>query len=136
MAVVLASIATVVLLIAVIWSGWRTFKIENTMDGVMIETAKTTSMVFIILIGAAMLTSAFRAFGGEELVRNFLGTLPGGFWTQFIVVMAVIFLLGFFLDFIEIAVVVVPIIAPILLADPSANITAVWLGVMLSLIHI
>ena len=45
--------------------------------------------------------------------------------------MAVIFLLGFFLDFIEIAVVVVPIIAPILLADPQANITAVWLGVMI-----
>jgi len=60
-----------------------------------------------------------------------LQSLPGGFWTQFVVVMAVIFILGFFLDFIEIAVVVVPIIAPILLADPSANITAVWLGVMI-----
>ena len=72
-------------------------------------------MVFIILIGAAMLTAAFRAFGGEELVRDFLTGLPGGFWTQFIIVMAVIFLLGFFLDFIEIAVVVVPIVAPILL---------------------
>ncbi|MCH2492158.1 MAG: TRAP transporter large permease subunit [Gammaproteobacteria bacterium] len=130
---VLAGIATAVLLIGVIWSGWRTFKINDTMHGVMIETAKTTSMVFIILIGAAMLTSAFRAFGGEELVRDFLGSLPGGFWTQFIVVMAVIFLLGFFLDFIEIAVVVVPIIAPILLADPSANITAVWLGVMIGI---
>ena len=46
--------------------------------------------------------------------------------------MAVIFVLGFFLDFIEIAVVV-PIVAPILLADPSANITAVWLGVMIDL---
>ena len=45
--------------------------------------------------------------------------------------MAVIFLLGFFLDFIEIAVVVVPIIAPILLSDPAANVTAVWLGVMI-----
>ena len=130
---VLAGIATLVLLTGVVWSGWRTFKIENTMHGVMVETAKTTSMVFIILIGAAMLTSAFRAFGGEELVRNFLGSLPGGFWTQFIVVMAVIFFLGFFLDFIEIAVVVVPIIAPILLADPSANITAVWLGVMIGI---
>ena len=130
---VLAGIATAVLLTGVVWSGWRTFKIDNTMHGVMVETAKTTSMVFIILIGAAMLTSAFRAFGGEELVRNFLGSLPGGFWTQFIVVMAVIFFLGFFLDFIEIAVVVVPIIAPILLADPSANITAVWLGVMIGI---
>ena len=66
-------------------------------------------------------------------MKEFLGGLPGGFWTQFIVVMLVIFLLGFFLDFIEIAVVVVPIVAPILLADPAANITAVWLGVMVGL---
>ena len=80
-----------------------------------------------------MLTSAFRAFGGEELVKNYLESLPGGFWAKFVIVMAVIFVLGFFLDFIEIAVVVVPIVAPILLADPSANITAVWLGVMIGL---
>jgi hypothetical protein len=99
----------------------------------MVETAKTTSLVFIILLGAAMLTAAFRAFGGEDLVREFLTSLPGGFWTQFVIVMLVIFVLGFFLDFIEIAVVVVPIVAPILLTDPSANITAVWLGVMIGL---
>ncbi len=99
----------------------------------MVETAKTTSLVFIILLGAAMLTAAFRAFGGEELVKHFLEGLPGGFWTKFIIVMAVIFVLGFFLDFIEIAVVVVPIVAPILLADPEANVSAVWLGVMIGL---
>ncbi len=126
-------IASMLLIIALIWSGWRTLKIENTLHGVMVETAKTTSLVFIILLGAAMLTAAFRAFGGEELVKNFLEGLPGGFWSKFIIVMAVIFILGFFLDFIEIAVVVVPIVAPILLADPSANITAVWLGVMIGL---
>ena len=39
-------------------------------------------MVFIILLGAAMLTSGFRAFGGEELVRDFLQDLPGGFWVS------------------------------------------------------
>jgi tripartite ATP-independent transporter DctM subunit len=131
--VVLASIAVVVLVCSVMWSCWRTWKIDNTLASVMIDTAKTTSMVFIILIGAAMLTAAFRGFGGEHLVREFLTGLPGGFWTQFVVVMLVIFLLGFFLDFIEIAVVVVPIVAPILLADPAANITAVWLGVMVGL---
>ena len=131
--IALASIAVAGLLAAVAWSAWRTWRIDDTLRGVMIDTAKTTSMVFIILIGAAMLTSAFRAFGGEELVRDFLTGLPGGFWAQFVVVMAVIFLLGFFLDFIEIAVVVVPIIAPILLADPGANVTAVWLGVMIGL---
>ncbi len=131
--VILAAIAVAVCLGAVIWSTWRTYKINNTLVSVMIDTAKTTSMVFIILIGAAMLTAAFRGFGGEYLVREFLTSLPGGFWTQFLVVMLVIFLLGFFLDFIEIAVVVVPIVAPILLADPSANVTAVWLGVMIGL---
>ncbi len=121
------------LLISLIWSGWRVFKIEETLNGVMLETAKTTSLVFIILLGAAMLTAAFRAFGGEDLVREFLNSLPGGFWMKFVIVMAVIFFLGFFLDFIEIAVVVVPIVAPILLSDPGANITAVWLGVMIGL---
>lgn len=130
---VLALIAVSLLLIAIFWSGWRTLQLENTLRGVMVETAKTTSLVFIILLGAAMLTSAFRAFGGEELVKDFLQGLPGGFWAQFLIVMLVIFILGFFLDFIEIAVVVVPIVAPILLADPSANVTAVWLGVMIGL---
>ena len=131
--IVLAAIGTAGLLVAILWSLWRSYRIEETLKGVMVETAKTTSMVFIILLGAAMLTSAFRAFGGEELVREQLTSLPGGFWIQFVVVMAVIFFLGFFLDFIEIAVVVVPIVAPILLADPSANITAVWLGVMIGI---
>ena len=131
--VALMALALALLVFALLWSGWRAIRIDNTMHGVMIETAKTTSLVFIILLGAAMLTAAFRAFGGEELVREFLTGLPGGFWMQFFIVMAVIFLLGFFLDFIEIAVVVVPIVAPILLADPAANITAVWLGVMIGL---
>lgn len=129
----LAVTAVLGLTVALIWSGWRALKIEDTLQGVMVETAKTTSLVFIILLGAAMLTAAFRAFGGEHLVKEFLEGLPGGFWSKFVIVMAVIFVLGFFLDFIEIAVVVVPIVAPILLADPSANVTAVWLGVMIGL---
>ena len=125
--------ATLMLVASLVWSGFRVLNLDNILHSVMLETAKTTSLVFIILLGAAMLTAAFRAFGGEDLVRNFLNSMPGGFWAKFGIVMAVIFVLGFFLDFIEIAVVVVPIVAPILLADPSANITAVWLGVMIGL---
>ena len=131
-AILIAVVAVAFLIFGVAWSFYRTFKIDNVLKNVMIETSLTTSMVFIILIGAAMLTAAFRGFGGEEIVRNFLTGLPGGFWSQFIVVMAVIFVLGFFLDFIEIAIVVVPIVAPILLAETSANVTAVWLGVMIA----
>ena len=130
-AVLCATLAVLILILGIVWSFWRTFRINDVLKKVMIETSLTTSMVFIILIGAAMLTAAFRGFGGEEIVKDFLTGLPGGFWTQFIVVMAVIFILGFFLDFIEIAIVVVPIVAPILLAETSANITAVWLGVMI-----
>jgi tripartite ATP-independent transporter DctM subunit len=131
--VFLALIAAAVLIGSIAWATWRAYKVDDTLHGVMMDTAKTTSMVFIILLGAAMLTTAFRGFGGEELVKEYLTSLPGGFWTQFIVVMAVIFFLGFFLDFLEIAVVVVPIVAPILLADPGANVTAVWFGVMVGL---
>lgn len=134
----LIAIVTVTLLVvglstAIFWSLIRLHKIDDTLRQVMVETTKMTTMVFIILLGAAMLTSAFRAFGGEEVIKHFLTGLPGGFWTQFVVVMLVIFLLGFFLDFIEIAVVVVPLVAPILLANPEANITAVWFGVMVGL---
>ena len=130
--VVLALVAVAGFVAAVLWSLWRTFRTDNTLTAVMLDTAKTTSLVFIILIGAAMLTAAFRAFGGEDLVRDFLVSLPGGFWMQFTIVMAVIFFLGFFIDFIEIVVVVVPIVTPILLMDPGANVTAVWLGVMIA----
>ena len=129
----LAILGVAIVIVSIIWSGYRAYVNDGALIGVMIETAKTTSLVFIILLGAAMLTAAFRAFGGEELVKHFLEGLPGGFWTKFAIVMAVIFVLGFFLDFIEIAVVVVPIVAPILLADPEANVTAVWLGVMIGL---
>jgi len=131
--VFIASIAVTALIISIVWSFWRAFKIDNTLRDVSSETTITTTLVFIILIGAAMLTAGFRAFGGEELVREFLLSLPGGFWTQFIVVMALIFILGFFIDYLEIAIVVIPIVTPILLLDPAANITALWLGVMIGL---
>ena len=72
---VLAAVAVTCLFVAIAWSVWRIYKIDDTLHGVMVETAKTTSMVFIILLGAAMLTAAFRAFGGEELVKHFLTSI-------------------------------------------------------------
>jgi len=66
--ITLATIGTAGLLSALFWSGWRAYRIDNTLHSVMVDTAKTTSLVFIILLGAAMLTAAFRAFGGEDLV--------------------------------------------------------------------
>jgi len=87
-------------------------------------------MVFLILIGAAVFSLVFRGFGGEELVEQFFKTLPGGLVAATVLVMVVIFLLGFVLDFIEITFVVVPIVGPVLLA---MGLDPVWLGVMIAI---
>lgn len=94
---------------------------------VMRSTLSITAMVFVILIGAALFSLVFRGFGGDDLVHSFLQNLPGGIIGAMIVVMAVMFVLGFFLDFIEIIYVVVPIVAPPLLL---MGLDPVWLGIM------
>tara|TARA_R110000823_G_scaffold119998_25_gene244682 strand:+ start:5743 stop:7101 length:1359 start_codon:yes stop_codon:yes gene_type:complete len=94
------------------------------------STLEITCMVFMILIGAAVFSLVFRGFGGEELVQGFFHTLPGGVVGATLMVMLAIFLLGFILDFIEITFVVVPIVAPILLA---MGLDPIWLGIMIAL---
>ena len=101
-----------------------------TLNEVSKNTVKVTSMVFFILIGAAIFSLVFRGFGGDTLVENFFGELPGGVFTATLIVMVVIFVLGFILDFIEITFVVVPIVGPVLLA---MGLDPVWLGVMIAI---
>jgi len=107
----------------------RSLNLQMLRD-VMRDTTRISSMVFMILIGAAIFSLVFRGFGGDDLVRDFLSELPGGVVGAAILVMLVMFLLGFFLDFIEITFVVVPIVAPILL---SMGLDPVWLGVMIAI---
>lgn len=97
---------------------------------VTMDTTRMAAMVFMILIGASVFSLVFRGFGGEELIHGFLTELPGGVFGAMLVVMLVVFALGFILDFIEITFVVVPIVAPVLLA---MGIDPVWLGIMLAL---
>lgn len=94
------------------------------------NTARFTSMVFLILIGASMFSLVFRGYGGDEVIQEFLTGLPGGTVTALVVVMLVMFLMGFVLDFIEITFVVVPIVGPALLA---MGIDPVWLGIMIAI---
>ncbi|SDM44188.1 TRAP transporter, DctM subunit [Franzmannia pantelleriensis] len=93
-------------------------------------TTHVTSMVFLILIGAALFSLVFRAYGGEHLVTELFEALPGGVIGATLVVMLVIFLLGFILDFIEITFVVVPIVGPVLLA---MGVDPIWLGIMIAI---
>ena len=96
---------------------------------VMQGTAKLTSMVFLILIGASVFSLVFRGYEGDELVQSFLLSVPGGVAGVLIVVMLAMFLLGFVLDFIEITFVVVPIVAPAILA---LGVDPIWLGIMIA----
>jgi len=94
------------------------------------STMYITSMVFVILIGATMFSLVFRGFGGDELVARMLSSAPGGAMGALVLVMITMFLLGFFLDFIEITFVIVPLVAPPLMAmgmDP------IWLGILMAL---
>ena len=94
------------------------------------QTLYITSMVFTILIGATVFSLVFRGLGGDEMVARLLEHAPGGRIGAFALVMVVMFVLGFFLDFIEITFVVVPLVAPPLLA---AGFDPVWLGVVMAL---
>jgi TRAP-type mannitol/chloroaromatic compound transport system permease large subunit len=93
----------------------------------MRSTLKISSMVFVILLGASVFSLVFRGLGGERIVDDILTQLPGGADGAVLVVMALMFFLGFFLDTFEIIFIVVPITAPVLL---GLDVDPVWLGVM------
>ncbi len=97
---------------------------------IMLSTLRISSMVFLILIGASIFSLVFRGYGGDDGVRAVLEVLPGGVFGAVVVVMLVMFLLGFVLDFIEITFVVVPIVGPVLL---SMGLDPVWLGIMIAI---
>ena len=109
---------------------------ERVLPSVMQSTTIISSMVFIILIGAAMFSLVFRGFGGDLWIEDFLHSLPGGVFTAMLLVMAVMFVMGFFLDFLEIIFIVVPIVSPILLQMEMGNgelMSPVWLGIMMAI---
>lgn len=93
-------------------------------------TVRLTTMVFVILIGATVFATVFSAMGGTWLIEDFLSDLPGGTTGFLLLVLLAVFVLGFFLDFIEITFIVVPLIAPVALA---LGIDPIWLGVMLAI---
>ena len=122
-----ASVGAVGAAVIALLKGELNFKnIKETALG----TVKLSSFVFVILIGASMFSLVFRGFGGDEMIEHFLGNLPGGLYAALILVMVVIFLLGFFLDYIEIIFVIVPLVGPILIANGA---DPLWLGILISL---
>ena len=94
------------------------------------ETVKVTSMVFAVLIGATAFAMVFSYSGSEYLIEEFFMELPGGKWTFIALAMIAILVLGFFIDFIEIAFLVVPILMPVAI---SLDINLVWFAILISM---
>lgn len=103
-----------------------TKKLQKSLNG----AAEITSMVFLILICAGLFSIVFRGLGGDEFIEHMLVSIPGGLASALLVTMIVMFIMGFFLDFLEITFIIVPLVAPPLImlgADP------IWLGVIMAM---
>lgn len=96
---------------------------------VMQITTRLCSMAFMILLGATAFGLVFRGLGGDQIVRGFLENFVGGYWGILVVVMLMLFILGFFLDFIEITFIVLPILAPIL---TDIGFDMVWFSILIA----
>ena len=140
-AIIVALALSAVLAIGILTGIKRTLEAKDD-DGTPVlasvgrSTVQISSMVFVILVGAAMFSLVFRGFDGDRYIEDFLHNLPGGTLAAMLLVMGVMFIMGFFLDFLEIIFIVVPIVAPILLqmeVAPGETMSPVWLGVMMGI---
>ncbi len=124
----IAAVSIVLIVLAAANSAYILAK-EGTLKYAISNATWITSKVMFILIGATIFSLIFRAFNGDEIVHKALTGIHGDVAVQIMVVMAVMFILGMFLDFIEITLVVVPLVAPVLLQH---DISPVWLAIMMA----
>ena len=114
-------------LFGLLFSCWVLFK-SGVLSPVVRETAKVTSMVFTILIGSQLLNLVVISFGGEHYIQQFLKSFDNEL-TVFLIVIRVLFFLGFVLDFLEIIYIVIPIVGPVIYGgsfDPK------WVTIMVA----
>jgi tripartite ATP-independent transporter DctM subunit len=93
-------------------------------------TTRLTSMVIFLLIGATAFSLVFRGVGGDGWIESLLTELPGGEIGFLVIANLVIFVLGFFIDFFEIAFIILPLLLP---AARALDIDLVWFGVMIGM---
>jgi tripartite ATP-independent transporter DctM subunit len=116
---------------ALAWVGGRFTR--KALDGTMNETMRLTSMIVFLLIGSTAFALVFRGLHGDDWIKDLLTGLPGGRVGLLIVANLAIFILGFFIDFFEIAFIILPLIQP---AAAHLGITGdemVWFGVMIAM---
>lgn len=94
------------------------------------ETITVTAMVFAILLGATAFSMSFSYTGGDTLLEEWLLSLPGEKWGFLILTMVVILVLGFFIDFVEISFIIVPVLAPV---AEALGISMVWFAILIAM---
>jgi TRAP-type mannitol/chloroaromatic compound transport system permease large subunit len=105
---------------------WR----GSLLQGALVETIRVSGMVFGIVIAASMLALVFRGFGGDRTVAALMAGLPGGELGALLLVMGVVFVLGFILEAVEIIYIVVPLLGPAVL---MGDVSPVWFAVLLAM---
>jgi TRAP-type mannitol/chloroaromatic compound transport system permease large subunit len=117
------------------WRAWQVTELRNLIIQAFQATMRITAMVAFILIGATCFSITFQGVDGNQWVEHLMSGLPGGVWGFLIVVNLFVFFLAFFLDFFEIAFIIIPMLAPVaqkLLAPVvGADAALIWFGVMI-----
>ncbi|MBK0325827.1 TRAP transporter large permease subunit [Rhodobacteraceae bacterium F11138] len=120
------TLAGAVALIAALRAGLRGGVVQQAIT----STLTMTAMIFATILAAGMFSLVFVGLGGEERVAEILGAMPGGATGALVFVMVFVFVLGCFLDFVEISVIVLPLVIPPLILmghDP------IWLGILIAI---
>jgi len=128
--IALGLLATLIL-VAGLGAGLLVLRKAGHLKSAFTSAAHITSMVFVILIGASLFSLVFTGgYRGDEMIESLLTAMPGGVWGALAITMLVMFVLGFFLDFIEIIFIVVPLVAPPLIV---LGVDPVWLAILMAL---
>jgi len=129
-AIWITTIAYHVAVFGLLYSCWVLFE-KNILPSVVRETTKVTNMVFMILIASLLLSLSMRSYGGEEYIQHVLRSFEDP-RQLLLVVMAVLFVLGFVLDFIEIIFIVIPIVGPIIYAADPTLMPPEWITILIA----
>lgn len=114
--------------LAVIW--YDLFR-DKILFPAMSATARTTSMIFVIIIGATLFSLVFRGLGGDARIERMLDAAPGGAHGAMVAVLILMFFLGMFLDYVEITIIAIPVVGPPILA---AGIDPIWFGILIAMV--
>ncbi len=129
-AIWITTIAYHVAVFGLLYSCWVLFE-KNILPSVVRETTKVTNMVFMILIASLLLSLSMRSYGGEEYIQHVLRSFEDP-RQLLLLVMAVLFVLGFVLDFIEIIFIVIPIVGPIIYAADPVMMPPEWITILIA----